>query len=124
MRFRSCALDLWALMHVMDPRPDGTLKDNLATYTGRTRKQARMHVVICCDRLTCKRSACSNGQHCPKFLSRVHIIDGIPPAQVTDWFTNWRARHWKTVVQGIGMSLDQQGAISNDEGLHVASEEE
>ncbi|KAF5834023.1 hypothetical protein DUNSADRAFT_9462 [Dunaliella salina] len=69
-------------MHIMDPRPDGTLKDNLAAYTRRTRKQ------------------------------------------VTDWFTNWRARHWKTVVRGIGVSLDQSDASGNDGAPHAASEEE
>jgi len=32
------------------------------------------------------------------------------PPQVTDWFTNWRSRHWKHIVKCIGASLDMKNA--------------
>lgn len=36
---RACALEVWSLLHILDPRLDSTAKDVLAEYTGRTRGQ-------------------------------------------------------------------------------------
>ena len=38
---RSQACPLWAMMHVVDPKPCKQAKDDLAAYTGKTHKQVR-----------------------------------------------------------------------------------
>ncbi|KAL6757905.1 hypothetical protein V8C86DRAFT_2612936 [Haematococcus lacustris] len=61
-QLQASACQLWALMHILQPRPSREVKEGLAQYTGRNVKQ------------------------------------------ITDWFTNWRARHWKKIIKALGQS--------------------
>lgn len=64
-QLQACAIQLWALMNIHDPKPSRAVKEGLAEYVGRSAKS------------------------------------------VNDFYTNWRARHWKRFMQSMGAGQGQ-----------------
>lgn len=110
---------MWArFLHFDHPVPSRDDKARLANYTRRNIKQVSKHV-------TCHTSLCPMLSHCVNSQAVLHTghknarlsaslgRSVLLMMQVTDWFTNYRARRWRGEVQEamkLNMSHSQRAS--------------